>query len=162
MWLQLSSGATRRRCNTALEVTNADGRGRQASRQTVGFFPEGPSGKTELELTLVSRPELFFFSPLSLHRLKNFFQALGALFAPQKEITPEVESDKSEHLEKLGQGYKGQMFSSRHDTACSPHALPVLCCCLTLPIFPPGQLNTLAPGDQITLPHQSGLREGQG
>lgn len=97
MWLQLPSGATERRCNTAQVVTNADGRGRQASRQTVGFFPEGPSGKTELELIPVSRPELSFLS-LSLYKFKKLIQGLCALFAPQKEITPELESDTSEHL----------------------------------------------------------------
>lgn len=79
------------------------------------------------------------------------------LFAFQKGIVPDFESDASEHLgEKLGRGLGGQMFSSRHDTACSPHALPCLCCCLTLPLFSPGQLNTLAP----RRPHYSATSVG--
>lgn len=57
-----------------LRSRNADGRGRQACRQTVGFFPEGPSGKTELELIPVSRPELFCLSFVSL-QADLFFSA---------------------------------------------------------------------------------------
>lgn len=86
------------------KVTNQ--RGRQASRQTVGFFPdtEGPSGKTEFELIPGSRPEMIFFFLFVSAQVEQLFKGLCALsylfifFALQKGITPELESDASEHL----------------------------------------------------------------
>lgn len=57
-------------------------RERQTGEQTDSWVlsrPEGPSGKTEIELIPGSRPELIFSPSLSLHRLNNFLKGISAV-----------------------------------------------------------------------------------